>query len=80
VVGIHAQEILARKGSVAAMIEAAGMGWGGFARNIVELAAARNGAEAAGMPPSDNVVPLTRGTVATTGPILDAARPASGGR
>ena len=80
IVGIHAQEILARKGSVAAMIEAAGMGWGGFARIIVELAAARNGAEAAGMPPSDNVVPLTRGTVAAAGPILDAARPASGGR
>jgi D-alanine-D-alanine ligase len=79
VVGIHAQEILARKGSVAAMIEAAGLGWGGFAKHIVELAAARNGAEAAGIPPSDNVVPLTRGTVAATGPILDAARPASGG-
>ncbi|MFO7541437.1 MAG: 7TM domain-containing protein [Thiobacillus sp.] len=79
VVGIHAQEILARKGSVATMIEAAGLGWGGFARIIIELAAARNGAEAAGMPPPDNVVPLTRGTIAATGPILDAARPTSGG-
>ena len=80
VVGIHAQEILARKGSVAIMTEAAGLGWGGFARRIVELAAARNGAEAAGMPPAGNVVPLTPGTIAVGGQNIDAARPATGGR
>lgn len=79
VVGIHAQEILARKGSVATMTEAAGLGWGGFARRIVELAAARNGAEAAGMPPADNVVPLTHGTIAGASQNVDATRPASGG-
>lgn len=80
VVGIHAQEILARKGSVAIMIEAAGLGWGGFARRIVEMAAARNGAEAAGMPPAGNVVSLTHGTIAVGGQNLDAARPAREGR
>jgi D-alanine-D-alanine ligase len=59
VAAVHAQEILARKGSVADMADAAGLGWRGLMRRIVELAAARNGAESAG-PSADNVVPLMR--------------------
>lgn len=45
VVGIQVQNIFARKGSVAIMIEAAGLNWSKFLRHIIELAATRTGSE-----------------------------------
>jgi len=44
-IDIHTQNIFARKGSLASMIQAAGLNWSGLLRHIVELAAARTGAE-----------------------------------
>ena len=46
-VAIHTQDIFARKGSLASMIKAAGLNWSGLLRHIIELAAARTGAELA---------------------------------
>jgi D-alanine-D-alanine ligase len=57
VLRVQAQEILARRGALADMAEAAGLGWSGLLRQVVEHAAQRCGAEAAG-PRPDNVVPL----------------------
>ena len=47
VIAIHTQDIFARKGSLASMIQAAGLNWSGLLRHIIELAAARTGAELA---------------------------------
>lgn len=56
VVGIQVQEIFARKGSVATMIEAAGLDWKSLLRHIIELAAARTGSELATKPQLNNVM------------------------
>lgn len=45
VASIHTQAIFARKGSLAIMMQAANLNWSGLLRHIVELAAARTGAE-----------------------------------
>ena len=45
VMGIEAQEIFGRKGALSIMAKVAGLGWSGLGQYIVEVAAARNGAE-----------------------------------
>ena len=47
VIAIHTQDIFARKGSLASMMQAAGLNWSDLLRHIIELAAARTGAELA---------------------------------
>ncbi len=80
VVGVQAQDILAKKGSVAIMAKAAGLGWGGLARRIVELAAARNGAESAEVSRSNNIVSLASATEPAAFGGKDAASFATGAR
>jgi D-alanine-D-alanine ligase len=77
VLRVQAQEILARRGAVADMAEAAGLGWSGLLRQIVEHAAQRCGAEAAG-PRADNVVPLPTAARAPAPPKDAAERVAVG--
>ena len=45
--GVQTQAIFARKGSLAIMMQAADLSWSDLLRHIVELAAARTGAELA---------------------------------
>ena len=62
-VAIHTQNIFARKGSLASMVKAAGLNWSGLLRHIVELAAARTGAELA-----TKLVPAGQETARVTNP------------
>lgn len=58
VVRVQSHNIFARSGSVAEMAAAAGIGWRGLLRQIVECAVARNHAQPHPSPRIDNVVPL----------------------
>lgn len=75
VVGIHTQGIFARKGSVAIMMKAAGLDWSGLLRHIVELAAARTGAELATKLQTDSVVQETTPAIDTA--VVDNINAAS---
>lgn len=57
VVGIEAQDIFGRKGPLSLMASAAGLGWSGLGQYIVEMAAARNGAESLTAASADNAMP-----------------------
>ncbi len=58
VVGVEAQDILGRKGPLSFMARAAGLGWSGLGQYIVEVAAARNGAESLTAAHARNLIPL----------------------
>lgn len=75
VVGIHTQGIFARKGSVAAMVKAAGLEWSDLLRHIVELAAARTGSELATRLQTNNVIQGTTPTINPT--VVDSINAAS---
>lgn len=72
VIAIHTQDIFARKGSLANMIEAEGLKWNNVLRHIIELAAARTGAEiATKLPPApQETIPIDTITVVDTQNIV----------